>query len=189
MIVIAFDQAPNNIGFAFGEVGGVPSRGVKRNPGYGEATVLLGEHVYDWAVKTIKSSGADRVYFEQIIIRKFGLSVPVLYNQFMVANAIQFAAADCGLKHETYDVDVADWRREFYRGSRPTKTKDSESDQWKEMALLECARRNWLVDDHNAAEACGIWFYGCCHTDRRLLNAHKVEARRDELKRWNSEAI
>lgn len=189
MIILALDQAPKNIGYAYGAIGGVPTRGVRRNPEYGEATILLGESVYDWTVNLIKSSGAERVYFEQVLVRRVGLHLPTLYNQFMVANAIQLAALDCGLKHDIYDVDIADWRREFYRGSRPTKTKDDQSAQWKEMALIECADRGWLVDDHNAAEACGIWFFGCCHSDRRTYNSHKVEARREELKRWNSEAI
>lgn len=189
MIILALDQAPKNIGYAYGAIGGVPTRGVRRNPEYGEATILLGESVYDWTVNLIKSSGAERVYFEQVLVRKFGLHMPTLYNQFMVANAVQFAALDCGLKHDVYDVDIADWRREFYRGSRPVKSKEPETEQWKEMALKECLDRGWLVDDHNTAEACGIWWFGCLHTDRRSYNAHKVEARRSELKRWNAEAL
>ena len=189
MIVAGFDQAPKNIGWAYGAPGSIPTRGVKAVPDFGENTARLGEYVREWTTTFLKSCGANRAYDEQIIVRKVGLNVPVLSRQFKVQLSIETAAAQIGMLDDVYEVDIGDWRREFYLGKRPTKGQGTESEAWKDMALVECARRGWLVEDHNAAEACGIWWYGCCHSDRRLLNNHKVEARRAELKRWNSEAI
>jgi len=189
MIVLAFDQAPRFIGWAYGPPGGVPVRGVRENPDYGENTARLGANVRDWALHLIKSSGAERVYFEQIIVRKFGLSAPVLFAQFKVACAIETAAELAGLQDDAYEVDISDWRREFYLGRRPPKDADSQSEVWKHMALRECANRGWLMEDHNTAEACGIWHYGCLHADRRFRTTQKVHGRRAELEQWKAEAI
>jgi hypothetical protein len=189
LIILAFDQAPRNIGFAHGEIGGVPTRGVKENPDYGENTARLGKHVREWALQLIKSSGAERVYFEQVLVRRHGLYMPTLFKQLKVACAIETAAEMAGLIDDCFETDISDWRREFYLGERPSRGADSESEVWKSMAKIECARRGWLVDDHNAAEACGIWFYGCLHTDRRLRAKHNIEAKRKELHRWNAEAV
>ena len=189
MIIGGFDQAPSAIGYAFGEPGFVPTRGVWNPPNYGENTTRLLKDVRVWARALLESSGIQRLYLEHLIMRTHGFHRPTFYKQAVVIAAIESAAVDMGLLDEVYAVEVADWRREFYRGSRPTKTKDDQSKQWKEMALIECADRGWLVEDHNAAEACGIWFFGCCKSDSRTYNSHKVEARREEVKRWNSEAI
>lgn len=183
MTILGLDQAPTCIGYAYGEPGGVPTRGVYRPPNYGENTARLGKNVREWAVTLMKSIGCTHVYFEQILVRRHGLHLPTLHKQFKVAGAIETAAEMLGLEDDCYEVDIGDWRREFYAGSRPTKGQDAESPTWKDLALKECLRRNWLVDDHNAAEACGIWFYGCLHSDPNLRRQHKAEVRHVQLKR------
>ncbi len=187
MVVLAFDQAPKCIGFAYGEPGGVPVRGLHENPDYGENTARLGKHVREWALQLIKSTGAERIYFEQIIVRKHGLYLPTLHKQFKVASAIETAAEMAGILDAIFEVDIADWRKAFYGGNRPGKNAE-QSAAWKEMAMVECAARNWLVDDHNVAEACGIWVFGCMHTDKRVKSQERVAARRRELNRWKGEA-
>lgn len=189
MIILAFDQAPRNIGWAYGPVGGVPTRGCRENPDYGENTARLGANVREWALALIKSCGAERIYMEQIIVRRFGLHAPTLFAQFKVASAIETAAEMAGLQDDCFEVDIADWRREFYHGRRPPKDADSQSEIWKDMALRECANRGWLIENHNTAEACGIWHYGCLHSDRRFRNTQKVQVRRAELEAWKAEAI
>ncbi len=187
-MILAFDQAPRFIGFAYGEPGATPVRGIHENPDYGENTARLGKHVREWALTLIKSTGASRIYFEQILVRKTGLHLPTLHKQFKVAGAIETAAEMAGLADDCFEVDIADWRREFYAGNRPGKNVDSLSTAWKDLAKLECMRRGWLVDDHNVAEACGIWVFGCMHTDKRVKSQERVAARRRELNRWNGEA-
>jgi hypothetical protein len=131
----------------------------------------------------LRSVGAERVYFEQVLVRSHGLHMPTLFKQMKVVCAIETAAEMLGLQDHCFEVDIADWRREFYLGARPTKTPDAESQTWKDMALAECLRRNWLVDDHNAGEACGIWFFGCLHSDPNLKHQHKIEVRRAQSRR------
>ncbi len=189
MIVLAFDQAPSNIGWAYGAPGERPVWGLKRNPDYGENTARLGKHVRDWALALIKSCGAERVYFEQIIVRKHGLHLPTLHKQFKVAGAIETAAEMAGLEDEAYETDIADWRREFYAGQRPNKGAPDLSEAWKDMARVECARRGWLIEDHNVAEACGIWVYGCLISDPKLRRQHRIDVRRSELKASRAEAL
>lgn len=184
MILLAMDQAPRFIGWAYGSPGEVPKRGVRANGSYGNNEVLLGIEVYNWALNFIKSVGADRLYLEQIIQRQSGFHSHTFDTQAMVRSAIQLAAVHAGIAPEDgiFEIMVADWRREFYGGRRPPKNADSQSDAWKMMAKVECADRGWLVEDHNAAEACGIWFYSCLHTDRRFRANHKITKRRAELK-------
>lgn len=178
MIVVAFDQAPNRIGFAYGEPGGKPVFGCHENPSYGDNTARLGKYVREWAVQFLKSIGAERVFFEQILVRKFGLHMPTLHRQFKVVGAIETAAEFCGLQDDCFEVMIADWRTEFYAGLRPPKNSDSQSDAWKALAIKECARRGWWTDDHNAAEACGIWDYGCKCSDKIYRARSRVGKRR-----------
>lgn len=189
MLILALDQAPSNIGFAYGEPGSAPVRGVHRCNDYGDNTARLGRHVREWLMTLAKSVGTERIYFEQTLVRKHGLHMPTLHKQFKVVGAIETAAEMLGLEDEVFEIDIGDWRREFYAGRRPPKGAESQSAVWKELAVQECLRRNWLVEDHHAAEACGIWFYGCIHSDRRFRAQHKVTARRAELKAWHAEAV
>lgn len=188
MLILGLDQAPSNIGFAYGEPGGVPVWGCHRCNDYGDNTARLGKHVREWLITLGKSIGVERIYFEQTIVRKHGLHMPTLHKQFKVVGAIETAAEMLGLEDEVFEVDIGDWRREFYAGRRPPKNAESQSAVWKELATQECARRNWLVEDHHAAEACGIWFYGCCHADRRFAAGNRITKRRQEPRGWQAEA-
>lgn len=189
MIILGCDEAPRNIGYCYGEPGALPTWGCHENPDYGDNTARLGRHVREWLVTLGKLIGVERIYFEQILVRKFGLYMPTLHKQFKVVGAIETAAEMLGLEDDCFEVDIGDWRREFYRGRRPPKGADSQSAVWKEIAVQECLARNWLVEDHHAAEACGIWFYGCVHSDRRFRAQHKVTTRRAELKAMQTEAV
>lgn len=189
MLILGLDQAPSNIGFAYGEPGAVPVWGVHRCNDYGDNTARLGKHVREWVMTLGKSIGAERIYYEQTLVRKFGFSMPTYRKQTKVADAIETAADMLGLLDDVFEVDIGDWRREFYAGKRPPKNADSQSAVWKEIAVQECLARNWLVEDHHAAEACGIWYYGCVHSDKRFRVQHKVTMRRAELKAMQAEAV
>ena len=193
MIILGLDQAPVGIGWCYGEPGAVPTRGYHPNADYGDNTARLRKHVREWLATFAKSIGADRIYFEQILVRdtKKGLHMPTLHKQFAVVGGIETAACDLGLEDECFEVLIADWRREFYAGSRPTKGQGSEGDAWKEMAKVECLRRGWLCDDHNVAEACGIWDYGCKHADkiyrvRAGVHKRRQQSKADEARRANA---
>jgi hypothetical protein len=51
-------------------------------------------------------------------------------------------------------VPVPTWRKAFL-GAGMLKSKDA-----KDRSLKQCANLGWSVDNHDAAEAAGIWFYG-----------------------------
>lgn len=180
MIIVGMDQAPRGIGFAHGPPGSVPVRGWAELPDYGDNTARLSGCVFDWATAFLKSVGAEAVYFEQILVRKFGLHMPTLYKQFAVVAGIEFAARQLGLHDYCYQVMVADWRTEFYAGARPSKNCDELSTAWKDMAVAECARRNWYTDNHNIAEACGLWDYGCKCADKVYRHRARVSKRRQQ---------
>ena len=180
MLVVGFDQAPSGIGFCYGEPGEKPTFGWHENPDYGDNTARLGKSVREWVLTFAKSMGAEQLYFEQIIVRKFGLHMPTLYKQFAVVAGIETACEMLGLQDDCYQVLIANWRTEFYAGLRPPKNSDGESAVWKDMALKECARRNWFTDNHNAAEACGIWDYGCKITDKAYRLRSRVDKRRQQ---------
>ena len=190
MTIGAFDQAPVGIGFAFGEPGSTPTFGYHENPNYGDNSARLAVHVFDWATNHIRSAGIESVWCEQIIVPQSlagparhprpkhhaRLDANVLDRQYATRSAIQLAAARLGLVDECYEALIADWRREFYAGKRPVK-----GQTWKELALIECARRNWLTDNHNVAEALGIWHWACFCLDRRYRSNAKIDTRRRQL--------
>ena len=180
MIVVGFDQAVKGIGWAWGEPGSVPSRGWQELPDYASNTARLGKYVREWTITFLKSIGAERVYFEQVIKRNIGFHMPTLQKQLKVQGMIETAAEMVGLEDDAYEVMIADWRTQFHHGMRPPKNSDSESDAWKMMALKECAARGWWTDDHNVAEACGIWDYGCKCADKIYRARAKVTRRRAE---------
>jgi hypothetical protein len=190
MNIAGFDSAPSAIAWAYGEPGGVPMRGIHRLPDYGENTIRLKRYVREWGTTFLKSACVDRAYVEDIFVRRNGFSMPVFMKQVRVIYALEDAADEAGLDIDDgfWTVEVGLWRTEFYAGSRPTKGQASQSDAWKDMALVECARRNWLCMDHNIAEACGIWDYGCKHADkiykvRAGLTKRRQQSAADERRR------
>jgi hypothetical protein len=177
-VIGAFDQAPIGIGFAYGEPGGRPVFGYHVNPDYGDNTARLRKHVREWALNLMRSAGITSVWCEQIIVRTQGLDTNVLDRQYAVRGGIETAAEMLRLEDDCYEALIADWRREFYSGARPTR-----DETWKDLALVECARRGWLTDNHNIAEALGIWHFGCICTDRRYRANAGITKRRAQLNR------
>lgn len=194
MIILGLDQAPTGIAFAHGEPGAVPVRGYKEVPDFGNNTARLGEWVFEWTTARVKSIGADRIYGELPVLRMKGFNAPIFYKQVVMVVAIELACAKLGLRDHVYFPEVNDWRKEAYAGERaPRITKKQreaglsgiESDAWKDMAVTECARRSWYISEvldrkpnHNVAEACLIWDYGCKHADRVYRMRQKVHTRR-----------
>ena len=181
MIIVGFDQAVVGIGWAHGEPGSVPTRGWQELPDYGNNTARLGKYVRQWAIQFLKSIGAERVYFEQITARKHGFDMQVFRKQCKVADAIETSAEMIGLEDHAYEVMIGDWRREFHHGISPQKHPVlSATELWKDMAIKECAARNWWTENHNIAEACGIWDFGCKCEDTVYRSRAKRAKRRAE---------
>lgn len=196
MMIGALDQAPRGIGWAYGEPGGTPKRGYQPLSDFGFNDALREEEVEDWVVAFCKSAGIERLYFEQVIVRKVGLDINVLYAQMAVVCGVYVGARRSGLKHETLQVNIADWRDSFYHGRRAPKSKarGSETEAWKDMSMTECLRRGWLIEEpfpdrpikfrvaHNIAEACGIWDHGCKLSDKNYYTRSRIDARRQQTK-------
>lgn len=189
MIVAGLDQSPRGIGFAVGSPGSVPLRGYRENPDFGDNTARLGIDVYRWAQGFIREHRVERIYYEQILLRKHGsFDAHVFHKQARVVGGIELAAAEAGLADDAYEVLVADWRREFHHGMQPQRDKGDLSAAWKALALKECAARNWWTEDHNVAEACGIWAFGCLcedpiHRARSRLAKRRAQHEQDEERR------
>lgn len=184
MIILGLDQAPVGTGFAYGAPGSRPVFGYHANADYGNNTARLRKHVREWATNLIKSAHAERVYFEQIVLRVQGFDANVVHKQYAVVGGIETACEMTGLLDDVFEVLIADWRREFYSGSRP-----GNGNTWKDLACVECARRGWLTDNHNVAEALGIWHFGCLCTDRRYRTNAAVMKRRAQLAQERSERV
>lgn len=189
MIVAGLDQSPRGIGFAVGSPGSVPLRGYRENPDFGDNTARLGIDVYRWAQGFIREHQVERIYYEQILLRKHGsFDAHVFHKQARVVGGIELAAAEAGLADDAYEVMVADWRREFHHGMQPQRGKGDLSAAWKALALKECAARGWWTEDHNIAEACGVWFFGCLCEDpvfraRSRLAKRRAQHEQDEERR------
>lgn len=188
MIVCGLDQSPRGIGWAVGEPGSVPLRGYVENPNYGDNTARLGVYVFRWAVAFFTEHQVARIFYEQIIARRNGFNAPTFHKQARVVGGIELAAAELGMADHAYEVLIADWRREFHHGLSPAKGRGDESEAWKALALKECAARNWWTEDHNVAEACGIWDFGCKCEDptyraRARLLKRRAEHDADEARR------
>ena len=188
MMLVAFDQAPSSIGFAYGEPGALQKADVFKPGSYGKNEALLGIEVYNWALELLKPLRAHSIYVEQIIQRQEGFQSHTFDQQAMVRSVIQIAAVHAGVDATNiYEIMIADWRREFYGDRRPAG--NVKSKVWKDLARVECARRGWLVEDHNAAEACGLWFFASLRADPRLRANHKIQQRRAELKAMQEQTI
>lgn len=180
MLVLGLDQSPKGIGWCYGLPGAKPAFGYHQNLDFGDNTARLGRHVREWLITFAKSAGVETIYFEQVLVRKYGLHMPTLYRQMAVVAGIETAAEMIGLEDSCFQIMIADWRTQFHHGMRPPKGQGDESDAWKAMAIKECARRDWYTTDHNIAEACGIWHYGCLVQDKVFRARQRVAKRRAE---------
>jgi hypothetical protein len=181
VIVLGFDQSPNGIGFAYGEPGSKPTRGYRENPDCGDAEGELEGYVYDWALKFYDEVRPDAIFYEQVVVRKVGFDIQVLYKQLAVVSGLRFAARQRGLGRQFYISYINEWRTWFHHGLRPQKHPVlSATEIWKDMALKECAARNWWTSQHDVAEACGIWDWGCQELDSTYRARSRVLRRRAE---------
>lgn len=186
MMVLALDQAPRTTGYCHGEsVHGVtPVWGVKQFESYAENEILLVRAYRTWLLTLCELVEPKVIYCEQIIIDMQHVNLPVTYQQFAVVGAIIGVCEHLGI--DLYQVDIAKWRkRALGKNNKPKWAVDGQDNWLKEAAKLACAERNWLIDDHNAAEAALIFDYGCAHCDTTYRAATQPHIERVLFEREN----
>jgi hypothetical protein len=187
MKILALDQAPRTSGFCYGESthGVKPTWGVQKFPRYDDEVPLI--HAYrKWLIGLCEEVGIERIFYEQIIISMQHVHLPTTYQQFAVFAAIAGTCEFLGIK--AYKCNIATWRKRALGKNNKPKWAPTDEDDWlKEAAKVACAERNWLIDDHNAAEAALIWDYGCHKSDAVYDLATKPHIQRVLLERENAD--
>lgn len=181
MIVVGFDQAPRNIGWAYGAATDPlrPSFGLYQPGNFGDSDELLLRDVKDFAIDLVNRSRAEAMFFEQIVIDTRHVNLPVTYAQFAVVAGLMSAADHCDVP--IYMVTIAKWRKRFLGRANAPKGHKSHDKVLKDMARKACADRGWLIEDHNVAEACGIWEYGLAFADASYRRRSKADTVRRDL--------
>lgn len=185
MIVLALDQAPRHTGYCYGEADILtrPVWGTKDFESYGENEQLLMRDYEKWFVALIERARPDKIYFEQVIVRKFGFDFKVFYQQVAVVCTIMFVAMKAGIDAEQIDISV--WRaRGLGKANKPKWASRGEDDWLKEAAKMACFdNHGWLIEDHNAAEAALIWDYGSACASREYRGQTAARAARVRMAR------
>jgi hypothetical protein len=188
VVILGLDQAPTTIGWAYGTPGALQEHGLYGPSGYGDNDLLLIRDVRKFVRRKIEQSGAKIVYFEQVIINFRGFNANVTSAQYAVQSAVMCACDDMNI--DCFDVEVAKWRKRFLGRANAPKHNLSGNvnrtkDVLKDMAMIECLRRNWAPDNHHTAEAMGIWEYGCAHADKQYRGRTQLETekRREQATR------
>lgn len=185
-MVLAMDQAPRHSGFCYGKsvAGTVPTWGVKHFDSYGENEIPLVRDYRRWLLTLCEEVQPEVIYCEQIIINMQHVNLPVTYQQFAVVGAIVGVCEHLGL--DLFQVDIATWRKRALGKNNKPKWAVDGTDKWlKEAAKKSCLERNWLIEDHNAAEAALIWDFACAHVDTTYRAATKPHVERVLLEREN----
>jgi hypothetical protein len=182
--VLAFDQAPNNTGWAFStdEEEARPVWGTITMSDYGDDDQRMMLDFGKALRPLFEKYQPTHTFFEQIVIDHRHVHTPTLYRQFSVACTIQFVAAEFRVPSEL--VEIAPWRKRFLGRANMPKTagKKGEGRPWlKQAAMIECARRGCLVRNDHEAEAIGILDYGLACVSRAYHFRTKGDAERRRL--------
>jgi hypothetical protein len=180
-MILGLDQSAN-CGFALGLPGSTPRWGVFYVPNYGEHEGRTFWAVEKWLVDFIKTEGITHVFWEAVYIpeQRRGdtrfLNLHSTYKLICYANAVQAACVDEDRGVNIYDACVKPnvWRKHFL-GSGGLRREAA-----KIAAVKQCANRGWYVDSQDAAEAVGIWDYGCTVVDKEYRWNARISARRRE---------
>lgn len=184
MMVLALDQAPRTTGFCYGEskFGTVPVWGVRSFPSYGENEIPLCREVRRWLLTLCEEVQPKVISVEQIIINRNHVNMPVTYQQFAVVAAVIGVVEHLGI--DLFQIDIVEWRkRALGKSNKPKWAPDGEDSWLKEAAKFACAQRNWLIEDHNAAEAALMWDFQCAFVDKAYMVASKPDVERVRLER------
>ncbi|MEP6826977.1 MAG: hypothetical protein ABJA10_02760 [Aestuariivirga sp.] len=185
MRVLAFDQAPQNNGFAYGEADAnlAPIWGIKTFPNFEDNDQLLMRAAKPWLTNLIAEARPNKIYFEQVLRTP---NFQVFYQQVSMVCCIMYCALEAGIVAE--QVFISDWRaRGLGKTNKPKWGVDGDDKWLKEAAMLACADRGWLIDNHNAAEAALIWDWGCADASKAYMSATKPRVARVLYERENKD--
>lgn len=186
VIAIGLDSAPNNTGWCVlsDDERTKPVWGLFEFGGYGHNDQLLMQDVRRAVAGLLQEHKPDAVFFEQIVIDARHVDINVLYAQFSVVSAIQFACLD--LEINARQVLIASWRKRLLGRSNMPKHegKRGKGRDWlKEAAMIEAARLGVLAGTDHEAEAFGIADYGLATISTKYRLATKARADRTAVAR------
>lgn len=177
MIVAGFDQSPRGTGWCVGDGSGPPERGYQEFGNYGDNEGALMLEVSSWIGAFFTAYRPKAIATEQILFVPDTFDAHVLDNQYAVRNSFSLASAKAGIQH--YQAEITVWRQHFLSLSRAPK--GTPKGWLKDQAMKACLERNWLVDRHDTAEACGIWDWLLCTLDRNYRHRSGPQRRRVEV--------
>lgn len=181
-MILGLDQS-SHTGWAIGVPGGLPLYGVEhfkpKSDDYGEAY----DRLHNWLYKTIIEHRITRVVMEAPI--QAGPNPKTLMFTWGLAAIIERCCFWQGVPLSA--TNNATWFKYWTGGGwKPSKTElallkiPNESAWRKEQSIRAAAWRGWLTDDHNIADALGIWDHACFSLDPSYRFKRGPEIRRRE---------
>ncbi len=182
MSILGLDQSTHT-GWAVGHPGGLPKWGVHhcraKDSDHGEAYARYRA----WLIDMFTEHGVTRVVFESPI--QAGSPVTQRF-QWGLHTVIEEVCST--FKLPCNEIHNATWFKYWVGSGRPSKIElklgkyATESAWKKDMSLRQAANRGWLTDDHNIADALGIWDHACFLIDPSYRFRRGPEIRRRETK-------
>lgn len=169
--VLGLDQSMRATGWAhLCEGDPQPTYGVNESPSWGDNE---GCHLWRWGKwldHMVNDRGVSHVFFENTFISVPGYveSLSQCLARYCLIGKILEVAYEHGIAARM--ASIADWRRHFTGHKRPPKDIKAGARRawWKKQAIAACQRNRWRVDDHNAAEALGILYFGISTIDPKF---------------------
>ncbi len=136
-----------------------------------------------WLNERIDEHGISHFFYEEPLLPP-GSSLRSRLVIFKIDGIIEMVGHDRRIG--VFEAGISDWRKRFIGTNRAPPSfqhPKGASTQWfKQRAIEEAAKRGWLTDDHNVAEALGIMDYGLCCIDRSYVSQTDPFNRRAEEK-------
>lgn len=175
---LGLDPSMTATGWAVGcDDGTRPVWGVHRAPSWGEEEGPQLARFSDFLNATIDRYRVTHCYYEKTYFDRAS-NFASQRSKIMLEAPINEICHRRGV--EVADVPINSWRWNFIGTAKAPKHVRIDEGQrawFKGQAVAECARREWYLEDHNAAEALAIMVYGLCESPR-YRHRNGPEARR-----------
>lgn len=161
MNVLALDLA-THLGWAIGSPGmNRPRWGSFKLPSTGDNIGRFTLAFSVWLTGFIAEEPVDRIVMEATVLPDKTQRATLLK---LYGLAIKVEEIGEGIGIGVSEVRIQSWRKHFLgRASAPPHFKGTDRRKWvKDQAIKSCARRGWLTDDDNEADALGILDYSLC---------------------------
>lgn len=153
MRILSLDQAPNNIGWAYGstEPNMKPQSGVRVNDDFGDDERRMLESLMGWWDQIFFEAAPDLVTCEQIVTAAASFNTIVLHKQFALFAYFQVFCVQQKIDFEM--VEIYEWRKRARIPTQRPKWAKHDENWLKDAARVACAERGWLIENHHQAEA------------------------------------